>query len=124
MKLLRRILIIPATIAVVVLSLMLAGIIAVETTLPLETLAWIAGGILAVLIVWEIAALIRSWRLPDPEEPPTYEGVITPRDVQQTPQDVEREAVEKVEEAEAYTRRVKERVRIRIDMELDDKQDD
>lgn len=126
MKILRRILIIPVVLAMIGIGLVLAGTISVETDLPLDTIIWVMGAVLGGLLLWEVVALARSWQLPEPEEPPTYEGVITPRDVKHDPEpmDVEQRAVQKVEEAEDYSRQATERVRIRIDMDMDDDDQD
>lgn len=121
MKTIRRILIIPALLALVIALLVLADFISVETDLPLQSIAFygamIAGGLFVLLALWEGVATVRSWQLPEPEEPPTYEGVIEPKPLENSRHAIEVEVIDSIEKAEDFSKRANDRVRIAIDIE-------
>ena len=96
--------------------LLFTGRITIDTTLPLQTISMIAaavaGGILLVTVGLETRNTVKSWEHPEPEEPPTSDQVIYPKEL-----DDVFEAVESVEEADKFSKRASERVRIEIDIE-------
>lgn len=73
----------------------------------------ISGIVLIVGTVLEVRQVTDGWSLPEPEEPPSNEDVVMPRDP------VER-AVHAVENAESYQSETERRVRIDIDIHEDD----
>ncbi len=112
MKTIRRIVILAALIALVLTALMLLGVL----SLPADS--WIArvlAAVSGVLVLGGTALEARdakqSWQLPEPEDPPTSVSVI------QTKPPVEEVVAEKIEEAEAFSRRATDKVRIKIDIE-------
>lgn len=69
----------------------------------------ISGIVLIVGTVLEVRQITDDWSLPEPEEPPSNQDVVIPRDP------VER-AVHAVENAESYQSETERRVRIDIDI--------
>lgn len=65
--------------------------------------------IMIVLLLWEFVAVAQSWRLPEPEDPPTTIQVIEPKELD--------DAVQIVNEAEDYSRKAVQRTRVEIDVE-------
>jgi hypothetical protein len=79
MKKFHRWLILPAIAMLVLVFLLLTGRITIDTTLPIRTIApivaLVAGFILLLSMGLEARAVVRSWDLPEPEEPPTSDKV-------------------------------------------------
>ena len=113
MKNLHRWLILPALLLLIAAILLLTGRVEINTGLPLETIAPIvavvAGAVLVLVMGLEVRTVVKSWELPEPEEPPTSKQVIYPQELD--------EAVESVEKADKFSKRATERVRIEIDIE-------
>lgn len=97
---------------------LLLGWITIDSPLPLDTIAttiaFIAGGLLLSVGVLEAQAVLRSWRVPEPEDPPRSDRVIYP-----IPLDDEDERVEKalhsMEQAEDFVEQTKRRVTIEVE---------
>ena len=121
MKNLHRWLVVPAIIILVVAFLLFTERIAIDTSLPLQTISMIAavvaGALLLMTVGLETRNTVKSWEMPEPEDPPTSDDVIYPKEL-----DDIAEAVESVDKAEGFSKRATERVRIEIDIE--DAQDD
>lgn len=111
MKALRRIVILAALFLFIVAALMMIGIVSLgaENWIA-RLLAAVTGFLVVGGTAWEARDASRSWQLPEPEDPPISASVIHPK----PPQD---DAVNKIEEAESFSRRATDKVRIEIDIE-------
>lgn len=116
MKHIHRWLIVPAILILVVAFLLLTGRVSIDTALPLHTIsmvaAVVAGFVLLVTVGLETRNTVKSWELPEPEEPPTSDEVIYPKELNNVV-----EAVEAVEKADKFSKRATDKVRIEIDIE-------
>lgn len=112
MKTIRRIVIIVALISLILAALMLFGILSLPAAdnWIARILAAVSGMLVLGGTALEAREAKQSWQLPEPEDPPTSVSVI------QTKPPAE-EAVEKIEEAESFSRRATDKVRIKIDIE-------
>jgi len=113
MKQILRLLIIPAVLVLLAAALLLFGVFSIESELPLENIARIAAVVAALLLsgilAFEVRALVKSWQLPEPEDPPQSDRVIEPKPLDDT--------FDALHEAEQFGQRAAERVLIDIDIE-------
>ncbi|MDQ7026581.1 MAG: hypothetical protein Q9P01_06460 [Anaerolineae bacterium] len=104
---------IPAILILIGAFMLLTGRITIETTLPLQTISMIAAAVAGLVVVvtmgLEARTMAKNWQLPEPEEPPTTDKVIYP-----TPLD---DTMDSLKEADKFSKRATERVRIEIDIE-------
>ncbi len=109
----RRWFIFPAVLVLMVSVLVLNGTLKIYSELPVELIAYAAAGVAALILLTvmglEGRAIVRSWELPEPEEPPRSTKVIEPKPLD--------EAEESIEQVETFSRRATERVQIDIDIE-------
>jgi hypothetical protein len=139
MKTLRRLLFVPALIVLGGAVLVMMNIIAPDTDLPLQQIAMIAaavaGSMLAVLSIWEGYATVQGWTLPDPEEPPSADYVIYPKD----PVNKVEITIQTIDDAEDFSQKAQDsaqhdidteharangKKRVEIDLEVDDEYGD
>lgn len=113
-----RWLVIPAILILIGAFMLLTGRITVETTLPLQTITMIAAAVAGLVVMvamgLEARTMSKGWELPEPEEPPTTDKVIYPKPLDDT--------MDSIKEANKFSKRATERVRIEIDIE--DSRDD
>jgi hypothetical protein len=112
MRTLRRYVILGALAALVLACLMLSGIV----TMPdgddnlTRLIAGIAGLLVAGGTALEVRDASSTWKMPEPEDPPGYSSATPSKPPLN-------EAVEKIREAETFSKRAADKVRIRIDVE-------
>jgi len=113
MKKLHRWLILPALVALVGAALLYFGVIAIETDLPIESIALMVGAVAGLMLLAALGMegrnVVQSWEMPEPEDPPSADYIIEPKPLQ--------EALDSTEEAERFSRRATERILIDIDVE-------
>ena len=113
MKHIHRWLFIPAILILIMVFLLLTGRITIETGLPLNTISLIAAAVAGLVLVlamgMEARTMAKGWELPEPEEPPTTDKVIYPKPLDK--------AANAVNEADKFSKRATEKVRIQIDVE-------
>jgi hypothetical protein len=109
----RRWFILPAILVLIVSVLVLTDVLEVYSDLPIELIAYATAGVAALILLTVLGlegrAIVRSWELPEPEEPPRSKKVIEPKPLD--------DAEDAVEQAETFSRRATERVQIDIDIE-------
>jgi hypothetical protein len=109
---------IPAILVLIAAFLLLTGRITIDTSLPLHTIsliaAAVAGFVVVIVMGLEARTMTKSWELPEPEEPPTTDKVIYPKPLENV--------ADSMEEADKFSKKATERVRIEIDIE--DSRDD
>jgi hypothetical protein len=113
MKHIHRWLFIPAILILIAVFLVLTGRVKIETSLPLHTIslivAVVAGLLLVLAMGFEARTMVKGWELPEPEEPPTTDKVIYPKPLEK--------AASAVQEADKFSKRATDKVRIEIDVE-------
>lgn len=110
MRTLRRLVILGALAALVLACLMIFGVLPDGDNILTPFIALISGLLVAGGTALEMRDASRNWQMPEPEDPPGFSGVIQPK----PPLD---EAVDRIKEAESFSKRATEKVRIRIDVE-------
>ena len=115
----RRILLLVSLPVLIVTVLIVSGMFGANIADWLEQIARVvlvaAGTVMAAVTGWEV----QSWKLPEPEDPPTTTKVIYPQPLDDAEVD---KVVESVKTAEDFSKKASERVQIEIDIE--DAQDD
>ena len=109
-----------------VVLLLLFNVINVDA-LPdniLKMIAAVGGLMLTVLTGWESYATVKSWQMPEPEDPPTTDKVIYPEDPGYL--DTVEETISKIEEAQDFSERMNGRAngRVKISIDIEDPEDD
>ena len=116
MKQIRRMILVPVVVVLVIALLFIFQVINFETNYPLETIAtitaFVTGFVLTGLLGWEVRDTTKGWEMPEPEEPPKSEAVVYPKELKKM-----EEAMESVEKAEDYAKRANGRIQIDIDIE-------
>lgn len=109
----RRWFVLPAILVLILSVLVLTETLEIYSDLPVELIAYAAAGVAGLILLTvmglEGRAIVRSWELPEPEDPPRSEEVIHPKPLD--------DAEESIEQAETFSRRATERVQIDIDIE-------
>jgi hypothetical protein len=115
MKTLRRVLYIPVVAILVASFLIVFKIYTHETLEPYAF--WVLVATCAVfvgLLIWEARDIVRSWDMPEPEDPPKSEEIIYPKPLEK--------AQEALKTADEFAKHANGRVKIKIDIE-DSKKD-
>jgi len=111
MKTLRRVLYIPVVAILIASLLIVLKIYTHETLEPYAFWTLIGTSALFVgLLIWEARDVVNSWEMPEPEDPPKYEEVIYPKELDKKTQ-------EALRTAEEYAKHSNGRVKIKIDVE-------
>lgn len=92
--------------------------ITIESNLPLDTVATVvavgAGILLLGITAIEVQSILRSWQVPEPEDPPRSDRIIMPIPLDDDDERVEK-AVHSVEQAEEFAEQTKRRVTIEVE---------
>lgn len=115
MKQIRRMILVPVAIVLVISMLLIFRVITFETGYALDDIATftaiVTGLLLFALLMWEVRDTTKSWEHPEPEEAPKSETIIYPK-----PKAVD-DALDAIEKAEDFAKHANGRVQINIDIE-------
>lgn len=121
MQMIRRLFYVPIIILLAGCLLSIFNIMHFGVQLPIsvQTVALIAGGVLALLAVFEFRPVLSTYEHPEPEDPPRSTKIIYPQDMND-PIEIEYEVVKTIEEAEDFVAKANGRIEISIDIEEDE----
>lgn len=124
MSILRRLVLVLALTVLLISAGVLSGILNLSFELD-EMIVVISAGVAGVLALLsgglEVRAVMESWNLPEPEEPPRSAPPPLPKD---DPIETIEQAMRSVEDAEDFAHRTNGHIRVSIDVDVDESDDE